>query len=795
MNKTELMAMEYLPEPNNGKRDKSRLRLRLRDIPLRMLGFLLAGAVPISGLAPFGLSFLTIDRRFSLTSIVNLLFVSAGYLVLFDIPEAFAYISACLLFETTLFVIERNETPSFTFVAAAAGVSIFLCELASLILKGFTAAGLILIVCDTLLMAVGALVFDRCRVVLIENKFLSRGLLTDEKISLCVTAGIILLSTRYMTVLGLFNVSNFLAFLMVGIAALTAKSLARGVVSGTAAGIILGLGGSFPDYAAFLTIGGLILGLAAKLGKKAVCAALALFGLAAMLYLGIPEGYAHLPNIYEIGAAAAALYFIPRRAIVAADKVIDFDVRSDDEAGRLRRYVDEKLGGIADSFEEISEILSETSERRGAADMTEISLMFDTAADRVCKNCERSRYCWEKDFNATYTAMFKFLEIMERKGALQRADVPKAFSDKCVHLLPLISEINRLFEIYKINTTWKNKLEESRELTSQQFKGISEIIKNAAEEICGGNTLDIEAADEIKSRLCDAGIKAERVEVICGENQKYTVEVIVADCDDYSACRKKIKGEIKNTLGISVSTPFGICEAKNGGKCKVRFCQLESFEPVVGIASRSDGAENGDKHYTDYLSGGKLAVTISDGMGTGRRAALESGAIVNLLSGFLDAGFDKKIAVKLVNSIMVMKSARDVFATIDMCIIDLYTGQIEFIKNGAEPSFIKYDGYTETVRAASLPIGIVPIGDIEAFARTLENGSLVVMTSDGVTSPPEDPWIKELVECVDIEVPPGELAKIILDEAVRRNKENNIENDDMTVICVRLESGENGAAA
>ncbi len=55
----------------------------------------------------------------------------------------------------------------------------------------------------------------------------------------------------------------------------------------------------------------------------------------------------------------------------------------------------------------------------------------------------------KKDFNATYAAMFKFLEIMERKGSLQLSDVPKCFSDKCVHLLPLITEINRLFEIYK----------------------------------------------------------------------------------------------------------------------------------------------------------------------------------------------------------------------------------------------------------------------------------------------------------------------------------------------------------
>ena len=198
------------------------------------------------------------------------------------------------------------------------------------------------------------------------------------------------------------------------------------------------------------------------------------------------------------------------------------------------------------------------------------------------------------------------------------------------------------------------------------------------------------------------------------------------------------------------------------------------------------GAESGDKHCANYLAGGKLAVTISDGMGTGHAAARESSAIVRLLGSFLDAGFDKAVAVKLVNSVMVMKSARDAFATVDMCVIDLYTGQVEFIKNGAEASYIKHHEYTETVRTASLPIGIVSINDIETFARTLESGSLVVMTSDGVVSSPEDSWIREMIEAVDISISPNDLAKLILDEATRRNAAKGTENDDMTVICVKL---------
>lgn len=788
MRNTELVPAQVSLQVQTQKK-KRIINLKAWDIPVRLLGILFAGAMPVTGLAPFGIAFLTIDRKFSLKSIINFICVSIGYLLLFDFWLALRYISACVIFETILFAVDKNENPSLYFVGAASGITMFVCETAVLIWQGFTVAGLILVVCDTLLMMVGALVFDRSRDVILENKFLTRSLLTDEKISICVMIGVILLSTRALTIMDVFNFANFLACVVLGIVALTGKGITRCAVTGIFAGIILGITGFFPEHVAMFTICGLILGSAAHFGKSVVCLGLGVFGFAILLYMGIPSGAEHLLNIYELIAAAVIVYIIPRKVILAGEKVMDFDMEKSDESMRFRQYVNEKLMCISDSFMEISKTFEDMSDKQNNTDMTEVSLLFDTAADRICKNCERAMYCWQTDFNATYTSMFKFLEIMERKGCLQLTDVPSCFADKCVHLLPLITEINRLFEIYKINTTWKSKLQENRELTAQQFKGISGIIKNAADEICNENTFDIIAADEIKDVLNDMGICADRVDVVCGKNQKYTIEITVSGCEDINVCRKRIKPVIKKVMGIKVATPYNLCENKQKGKCKIRFCQIEGFEPTVGVASLPGDKESGDRHHTDYLSGGKLAVTISDGMGTGHKAALESGVIVNLLGSFLDAGFDKAIAVKLVNSIMVMKSARDAFATVDMCIVDLYTGQIEFIKNGAEPSFIKHKEYTETVRAASLPIGIVPIGDIETFARTLENGSLVVMTSDGVTSTPDDPWIKELVEQIEIEIPPKELAQLILDEAVKRNKENNTENDDMTVICVKLNTG------
>lgn len=194
---------------------------------------------------------------------------------------------------------------------------------------------------------------------------------------------------------------------------------------------------------------------------------------------------------------------------------------------------------------------------------------------------------------------------------------------------------------------------------------------------------------------------------------------------------------------------------------------------------------SGDNCVMRYLSDGKYAAALSDGMGTGRRAARDSGATVKVLGDFLEAGFDRTVAVRLVNSIMVMKSANEAFATVDMCVIDLYTGEAEFIKNGAEPSYIKRGNTAETVRAASLPVGVIQDMEIETFAHKLGDGDVIIMLSDGLQMKKgHEDWIKTMVEEADPNMPAQELADRIMDMA--KTLHTNHVSDDMTVIVMKL---------
>lgn len=76
------------------------------------------------------------------------------------------------------------------------------------------------------------------------------------------------------------------------------------------------------------------------------------------------------------------MYFLPRKAVIIGEKVTDFNVDNSDDTERFRMYVTEKLMCISDSFYDISKTFDSMSDKQTGMDMSDISLLFDTAADR-----------------------------------------------------------------------------------------------------------------------------------------------------------------------------------------------------------------------------------------------------------------------------------------------------------------------------------------------------------------------------------------------------------------------------
>ena len=115
-----------------------------------------------------------------------------------------------------------------------------------------------------------------------------------------------------------------------------------------------------------------------------------------------------------------------------------------------------------------------------------------------------------------------------------------------------------------------------------------------------------------------------------------------------------------------------------------------------------------------------------------KKRQLKAGQQLSLLEQFMESGFDKDITVKIINSILVLRSGDDSFSTIDMTILDLYEGKAEFVKVGAVPTYIKRQDKLEVVRSVSMPAGILSNIETELIHKNINSDDYIIMMSDGI---------------------------------------------------------------
>ena len=157
--------------------------------------------------------------------------------------------------------------------------------------------------------------------------------------------------------------------------------------------------------------------------------------------------------------------------------------------------------------------------------------------------------------------------------------------------------------------------------------------------------------------------------------------------------------------------------------------------------------------------------------------------MIELLEQFLDAGFNKETAVRMINSALVLQGGMQMFSTIDLCAIDLYNGSCELMKIGASTTFFKRNNWVEAVTSTSLPVGMLQTVDFDCTSKKLTSGDFIIMISDGVLDalPPKnaEEVMKELI--MEIQTTnASEFAKALLERVLIY--QNCRAMDDMTVL-------------
>lgn len=184
-----------------------------------------------------------------------------------------------------------------------------------------------------------------------------------------------------------------------------------------------------------------------------------------------------------------------------------------------------------------------------------------------------------------------------------------------------------------------------------------------------------------------------------------------------------------------------------------------------------------------FESDGRFYTVISDGMGSGKEAALTSGVCVTLLEKLIKSGAEMETALKMLNRI-IRASGRETSATVDIAEIDLVTGEARFVKSGAAPSFVLRDGGIFRLQSKTVPIGIIRALDAEMIKFDVAAGDTIVMVSDGAARSYEEvPWLLDMMSADDtvLRGDEKEAAAKIVKEAARRGS-----MDDITCAVMRI---------
>ena len=604
-----------------------------------------------------------------------------------------------------------------------------------------------------------------------------RRLMPEEQLSTALLIMILLIGLRSAPYAGRFLSQSAAALTVL---AFSGAGAAMGALAGLAAGTALTLGGSDPFMGSALGLCGLLAGCVKSLPRAGAGTAFALGNL-----LTVSWGVGYTTGAVETAPllVGCALYcLIPARQLGAVRGWIrGWNLSSDPEgaAVMMRRKAGRRLGEISDIFGELADGYGEETALPGEQQI------ISKVRHALCDGCDGYADCWLGEEPRAGRLMCRMAaEALTGKGITPARDLPPDLIRHCRRSAQIDRRAVPLLSTLAEERRSALKRGEARSLMGRQFREAQRLIDSLSTQLTGGACVNREYADLVRSALDRAGIEAGEITAILDDR----LEIVCAMKDRLwnAESAKRAAALLTDELGVPFSPVLARGEA--AGECELRIRQAPALTAAFASVScpAEDGTECGDSHVVQILDDGRLIAALSDGMGHGERAAAESRKCVSLLRKFVSAGVDRDAALTAVNSLLLMRSGEEMFATADLCVIDLYSGVAGLSKLGACRSYIVSDRGIRTVAGGRLPLGILDKVEPAMEKKEVHPGDLLIMISDGVADGmkegQEDALLRELPRVRHMR--PEDAANHLIGWA--RKRDAGKERDDMTVIAVRI---------
>lgn len=765
-------------------------------------------------ISPFGLAIiagaLSNNRPIGIMYVLSLI----GTFIGFGFNDLLIYFITTLLFFVTILIIRPRVSENVNEQKKIGGhlfFSVILVQLVSIMFNGFYVFELLSSIMLGIVTYIFYKIFVNAITMIID--FGTRGAFTiEEVIGTCLLLAVSATAFRDLAIFG-FSIKNIISILIVLVLGWK-NGILVGATGGITIGVVLGvITGSEPIMIAAYAISGLVAGLLNRFGRIGVIVG---FALGNVILAYVANGNtSDLIVFQEILIASLGLLAIPNSVqiniddLVGTTKLLPETTPKDIEGNQDTIY---KLNSISETIYDMAESYQEAA----ATILTEKELKeqeknnIDIFLEELKKNLEdlQNNMLYEELYYPTEKLITEIFDHLVENDIITEKELIKILENNNNYIVgfentksqaredvyKIVKVINYSYKISKINFIWKKKLDESKRNVSSQLKGVSEAISKMAEDIDKKEDKFKEKKEEILKLLEQKEIEIKSIEIEQKSTNRYIVNVYTdtcgnldgTECDIKKIC--KILSKVLEHTMVMQKQECGLRLEKN--ICKFTYISDDNYNIQIGTAksTKKDSPVSGDSSLQIKLDDGKYLLALSDGMGSGPEAMKSSKIAIKMLERLLTAGFDKDSSLKLINSTLSANTDDDMYATLDIEILDLYNGNMEFIKNSACPTYVKRGKDVQLLKSMTLPTGILNDVDLVVYDYDLQDGDILVMCTDGVIDSNKEYvnkqlWLKYLLE--DIEVNDAQkIADIIIREAIDNDYGN--QKDDMSVIVARI---------
>lgn len=514
-----------------------------------------------------------------------------------------------------------------------------------------------------------------------------------------------------------------------------------------------------------------------------ICGAFASFGIAAIIIVFIGVSLISLvtigmnPDTFKLFAdliAGAVIYLaVPEGKITGALKLVGGTNKASEISNET---VSSKLLFASSALSDVKNQISTVTEAmEKKVTPTQLGRLVK---DSVCRECPMNAICWQRkecETKSVFTQLQRKIACMEK---LCEEDIDKKMPE-CIRKELIANTYNLMYTNMLFEQSSSRKLREMREFLSTQLETMGDVLNDISQDVSKLLNVDVGLSSRASELIKRLGGEQQRACIYVDERKMLRGEIFYSSKSNIDIVRLTV--ELSDITGCELEMPRKVTI---GDTTRLEYSECPQYSLSQGFyqSSSTPGQHSGDYFEKLTINNTESYIILSDGMGTGSRARLDSMFTVNLAAKLLTAGVSDATTVKLLNSVLQVKCWEESFATLDLIEFDLCGGYLNILKAGAGPSYLYRDGQLKKIEGYAFPLGILSDTSVNQIRNKLFKNDIIIVCSDGVSERAIRNVLKNRKEVSKMTA--DEISREIGESAI--NNETVSKHDDITVICSKI---------